>query len=83
MGRRTIRFRRQDIPEKLSSLPLQSEIHVVLESGITLFGKLVQIQSGYLTLTEGKPHWYNLRQHTHTISFQDIEEIESDQVTLY
>lgn len=83
MGKRTVRLRRHDLPEKLSFLAVNTEIQVVLGNGITLAGKLVETGQAYLVLEEGTTSWYNRHLHRHRIMLEDILEIEYDVPVLY
>lgn len=83
MGKRTVRLRRQDLPEKLSFLAVNTEIQVVLGNGTTLAGKLIEAGKESLLLEEGKTSWYNRHLHRHRILLGDILEIEYDVPVLY
>jgi hypothetical protein len=83
MGSRTVRLRKQDLPEKILLLEQNSEIQVVLNNGKTLFGKFVLADEHQLILTEGNAVWYNTQVLKQTLEWQDILEIEFNLSTQY
>jgi hypothetical protein len=83
MGKRTIRLRQQDLPEKISEIPANIDLHIVLNNGKTVMGKLESHFPSGFSLSSGQPAWYNKKSHLHTLLWTEILEIEYDLPTLY
>ncbi len=74
MGKRQERIQGEEIALKSKSLT-GKEIHVVLWTGETFFGKASDSGVNSLTLTSKGAFWYNLKKNTHTFTFAQIREI--------
>ncbi len=83
MGKRTIRLRKQDLPEKLLEVEINTEIQVVLSNGKTLSGKMMERNQTGLTIQSGNPAWYNTKAHLQVLFWQDIIEVEYDLPTFF
>jgi len=83
MGKRTVRLRQQDLPEKISEIPANIDLHIVLINGKTVMGKLESHSHSDFSLRSGQPAWYNKKSHLHTFLWTEILEIEYDLSSLY
>lgn len=82
MGKRNIRIRRHELPERLDELQ-EEEVHVVLLDGRTFFGKVFATSPEALTLRDVNANWTNVKRHTHLLPLKDIMEVIFDKVTEY
>lgn len=83
MGKRTIRLRKKDLPEKLLEIKMNTEIQVVLSNGKTLSGNIMERNQTGLTIKSGNPAWYNTKAHLQVLAWHDIIEVEYDLPTLF
>lgn len=83
MGKRTVRLRKQDLPEKLLEVKINTEIQVVLSNGKTLSGNMMEKNQTGIIIKSGNPAWYNTEAHLQKLSWKDIIEVEYDMATLF
>jgi hypothetical protein len=71
MSKRLTRIFQQELPQKANQL-FQRDIHVVLESNQTIFGKCLRTDNQLLLVED-------YRFHRHTLAFTQIVEVIYDQ----
>lgn len=71
MGKRLLRIRTPDVPERLPAL-VSRELDLVLGNGRTLHGRLLEAADGRVVVRDNIGH-------LHSLAVADIEEVIADQ----
>jgi hypothetical protein len=74
MGKRLKRILFAQLPNSANSL-IGNEAHIVLTSGKTYFGNIIDANHTSLTLLGKGTYWYNRARHTHLFPFTEIQEV--------